>query len=101
MRAIAGPDRRCERLKRRCSRKCVAPLWCGRSSSEPPGLPGGDAGVGVGVGAVLLLFGVGTILGAPLASPTMPHLSEFVIGSFQSLRIVCGRLSYISLSEFG
>ena len=43
----------------------------------------------------------GPAIDAPVVSEMIPHLSEFVMGSFQSLRSVRGRISNISLSEFG
>ena len=45
--------------------------------------------------------GVAPASGAPPACVMRPQLWEFVIGSFQSLRSVRGRISNISLSVFG
>ena len=68
-----------------------------------PGV-GAGVGAGTGVGAMPPPGGFGVDVpgsGAPVVSMTSPHLSEFVMGSFQSLRSVRGRISYISLSAFG
>src|SRR5664279_4372040 len=71
-----------------------------------PGLPGVPTvpgrGVGPGVGVSRpppgMPPGVAPTSGAPLVNVMRPQLSEFVIGSFHSLRSVRGRTSYISFS---
>ena len=55
------------------------------ANGPPPGMPPG----------------VAPTSGAPLVNVMRPQLSEFVIGSFHSLRSVRGRTSYISFSVFG
>src|SRR5260370_42682323 len=86
----------------------IGPGGCSPGARGPPA-DGVEKGETVGVGAGV---GVGTrpppggtpppavVRGAP-AAVMRPHLSELVIGSFQSLRSVRGRVSNISLSVFG